>query len=177
MSLLDTMQLVLTSYRYRQRQLLAELRWLGDFRRTNFRDVIRGEVKDLEIFLEELEKRTPTSVSRVVPIEKSFQFSPERIVEQFREAVGPFLERIGKAESFCVRVKRRGLKGSFSSQRVAKEEGTFIFEALKERDGVEPRVDLEDPDKAVIFETLDKWCAVGTISKEMRRRHSYLKLP
>jgi len=30
---------------------------LGDFWRTDFRDVIRGKVEDLEVFLVELEKR------------------------------------------------------------------------------------------------------------------------
>jgi len=55
--------------------------------------------------------------------------------------------------------------------------GTFISEALKERDGVKPRVNLEDPDNAVVFETLGRWCGVGIISKEMREKYFYLKLP
>jgi len=175
--LMDGMELVLTSHQYRERELLEELREFGDFQRTDFRDVIKGEVEDLEVFLRALERRIPTSLSRVVPIEKSFEFSPDMAVEQFSEAVKPLIERLRKGESFCVRVERRGLKGSLSSQQVAKEVGTLIFEVLKERDEVEPRVDLEDPDKAVIFETLGKWCGVGIISKEMRKEYSYLKLP
>jgi len=55
--------------------------------------------------------------------------------------------------------------------------GTFISEALKERDGVKPRVNLEDPDKAVVFETLGRWCGVGIRSREMREKYFYLKLP
>ena len=174
---IESMQLILTSYRYRERELLEELKGLGRFHRTNFRDVIRGEVEDLEVFLGELEKRMPTCLSRVVPIEKSSQISPDRVTEEFSEAVKPLLNRIGQSESFCVRVERRGLKGSFSSQQVAKEVGAFIFETLKDRDRVEPRVDLEDPEKAVIFVTLHRSCGVGIVSKEMRQKYFYLKLP
>ena len=59
------MELVLTAYRYRERELLEELTELGDFSRTDFRDVIRGKVEDLEVFLGELEKRSIFSLSRV----------------------------------------------------------------------------------------------------------------
>jgi len=171
------MELVLTSHRYREGELLEALRNLGCFQNTDFKDVIRGDVENLEIFLQELEKRSILSLSRVVPIDKSFQFSPRMVVEEFSEAMRPLLERIRKGESFCVKVERRGLKGLFSSQQVAREVGTFISAVLEERDGEKPRVNLEDPDKAVIFETLDRWCGVGIISKEMRKRHFYLKLP
>lgn len=166
----------MTSYRYREGELLEELEELGDFSRTNFRDVIRGEVEDLEDFLRELERRNIFSLSRVVPIERSFQFSPDKVVEEFINVVEPFVERIKKGESFCVKVERRGLKGSFSSMQVAKEVGTFTSKTLKKRDGVKPRVNLEDPDKAVVFETLGRWCGVGIISKKMRKKYFYLKL-
>jgi len=69
---------------------------LGDFRRTNYRDVIRGVIEDLEVFLREIEKRNILSLSRVVPIEKSFHFSPDKVVEEIIEAVKPFFERIKK---------------------------------------------------------------------------------
>ena len=67
----------------------------------------------------------------------------------------PFIERIEKGESFCVKVERRGLKGSISSQKFAEELGAFIFATLKERDGIEPRVNLKDPDKAVSSKPLE----------------------
>lgn len=171
------MQLILTSHRNREREILEELRGLGNFRRTSFRDVIKGEVEDLQVFLRELKKRNVFSVSRVVAIEKSFKFSSDRVVQEFCESVKPFIERIKEGESFCVRVERRGRKGSFSSQQVAKEVGTLISAALKKRDGVEPKVDLRDPDKAVTFETLGRWCGIGVISKEMRKEYFYLRLP
>lgn len=156
---------------------MEQLREFGDFRRTRFKDVIRGRVENIEVFLQNLERRSIFTLSRVVPIEKSFNFSHESVVEEFCEAVKPLLNKIQKGESFSVIVERRGFKGAFSSQRVAKEVGTFISKALEERDGEKPKVNLEDPDKAVIFETLMKWCGVGVIPREMRAKYFYLRLP
>lgn len=166
----------MTSHRYGERELLEQLRELGRFYRTEFRDVARGRVENLEVFLQELEKRNIFTLSKVFPIEKSFIFSPRRVVKEFCEAVRPLLEKIRKGESFSVTVERRGLKGAFSSQEVAKEVGTFISKALEERDGEKPEVNLRDPDKAVVFETLGRWCGVGIISKEMREKYFYLRL-
>jgi len=171
------MEAVLTSHRYGERKLLKQLRELGDFYQTGFRDVVRGRVENLEAFLQELEKRNILPLSRVVPIEKSFKFSPDIVVDELCEAVKPFLEKIKKGESFCVVVERRGLKGIFSSQKVAKDVGTFISKVLEERDGEKPKVNLDDPDEAVIFETLGRWCGVGIISREMREKYFHLRLP
>jgi len=171
------MEVVITSHRYGERELLEQLKELGDFRKTSFRDVIRGEVEDFDAFLQELERRSIFTLSRVVPIEKSFTFSTRSVVEEFCEVVKPLLEKIRKGDSFSVVVERRGLKGAFSSQEAAKEVGTFISKALEERDGETPKVNLTEPDKAVVFETLGKWCGVGIVSKEMREKHFYLKLP
>jgi len=171
------MEVVLTSHRYGEKELLKQLKDLGVFYRTSFKDVIRGSVENLETFLQELEKKSIFTLSRVVPIEKSFSFSPRSIFEEFCEAVKPLLEQIRNGDSFSVIVERRGLKRAFSSQEIAKEVGTFISKVLEERDGIKPRVNLRDPDKAVIFETLDRWCGIGIISKEMREKHFYLKLP
>jgi len=171
------MEVVLTSHHHGERKLLEQLRELGDFYQTGFRDVVRGRVENLEAFLQELEKRNIFTLSKVVPIEKSFIFSPKRVVEKFCEAMKPLLEKIRKGESFSVIVERRGLKGAFSSQEVAQEVGTFISKVLEERDGEKPKVNLMDPDKTAIFETLGRWCGVGIISREMREKYFYLKLP
>lgn len=171
------MEIVLTSYRSEEKELLEQLRGLGDFYQTGFRDVIKGRVEDFEGFLVELEERSVFSLSRVVLIERSFTFSPEGVVEELCDAVRPLVERIERGESFCVIVERRGLKGAFSSQQVAREVGTFISKVLEERDGERPRVNLRDPDKAVIFETLGRWCGFGIIPRGMREKYFYLKLP
>lgn len=171
------MEIVLTSYRREEKELLKQLRGLGDFYQTGFRDVIKGRVEDLEGFLVELEERSVFSLSRVVPIERSFDFSLESVVEEFCEAARSLVEGIERGESFSVIVERRGLKGAFSSQQVAREVGAFLSEFLEERDGERPRVNLSDPDKAVIFETLGRWCGVGIIPRGMREKYFYMKLP
>jgi len=171
------MELVITAHQYRERELLAELKGLGSFSRTDFRDVIRGEVEDLETFLRSIEDGNVSSLSRIVPVERSFHFSFDNVVGEFIDAVKPFIDGMEKGESFSVKVVRRGLKGAFSSQQVAKDVGTFISEVVGKRDGTAPRVDLENPDKAVIFETLGRWCGVGVIPRRMRKEYLYLKLP
>jgi tRNA(Ser,Leu) C12 N-acetylase TAN1 len=174
---LSCMEVLLTSHRYGERELLEQLKEFGEFYQTGFKDVVRGRVENLEAFLQELEKRNIFTLSRVVPIEKSFIFSPEKVIEEFCKAVEPFLKKIRKGESFSVIVVRRGLKGVFSSQEVAREVGTFISKVLEERDGEKPKVNLRDADKTFIFETLGRWCGVGIISREMRKKYFYLKLP
>ncbi len=170
------MEVVLTSHRYAEKELLEQMREFGDFYRTDFRDVIRGRVEDLEAFLQELEKRNIFALSRVVPIEKSFILSPRSIVMQICETIKPLLEKIRKGESFSVTLERRGLKEAFSSQEAAKEVGTFVSKVLEKRDGEKPDVNLRNPDKAVVLETLRRWCGIGIIAKEMREKYFYLKL-
>jgi tRNA(Ser,Leu) C12 N-acetylase TAN1 len=154
------MEVLLTSRRYEERELLKQLKELGDFYQTGFRDVVRGKVENFEAFMRGIEKRRILALSRVVPIEKSFHFSPSTVVKEFCKAVKPFLEKIKKGEPFCVIVERRGLKGAFSSQEVAREVGTFISKALEERDGEKPKVKLDDPDEAVFLKPLEDGVAL-----------------
>ncbi|MFP4169980.1 MAG: THUMP domain-containing protein [Methanomassiliicoccales archaeon] len=171
------MEVILTSHPFREEELLDELRPYGDFRVTEFRGVVRGEVDDLPTFLEELEHGALFALSRVVPVESSFTFTPDSVLQEFREGVRPLLDRIRKEETFGVRVERRGLKGEIDSQWLAQEMGAFIIDMLMERDGQEPTVDLEDPDELVVFETLGRWCGVGVVSKELRSGSTYIQIP
>jgi tRNA(Ser,Leu) C12 N-acetylase TAN1 len=168
------MLVLLTTQRGLARYTLDEIRELGKFELTEFRDVIKGEVESLNGFLEEVDKRPFIAIGKIVPIERSFHFVPERVLEAFKKEVEPLIDRIKLGESFCVKVTRRGLKGVFSSQELAKEVGTFVWTTLKDKYGVEPKVDLEDPDKAIVFETLGTWCGVGVISREDRKKYYYL---
>ena len=68
-----------------------------------------AELKARVVAMSDPEERGIRSLSRIVPIEKSFQFSPERAVEEFAQAAKPLIERIRKGESFCVKVERRRL--------------------------------------------------------------------
>jgi len=172
------MEVVLTAFTDRGRELIKELAGLGNFWETDFKDVVRGHVDNPQRFLDELKSRVPSSLSRFTPIRFSFQLSSESSeVTKFIEAVKPLAEEIKKGETFCVKVYRRGLKGAFSPQEVARAVGAYIDQQLQEKHGVKSKADLKEPDKAVVFETLGKWCGVGLVSKEMRREIRYLKLP
>ncbi|MFP3951735.1 MAG: THUMP domain-containing protein [Candidatus Bathyarchaeia archaeon] len=171
------MELILTAYRYREQELLEDVESLGEFHSSGFRDVVRGRVSDLNTFLDELEEETIFSLSRVIPIEKSFKISIDDAEKDIAIEVEELLEEIEEGESFAVRVERRGYSEELSSKELEKYIGTYITDALEDRFEAKPEVDLEDPDKAVIIETLGKWCGIGIISKAMRERYSYLKLP
>jgi len=91
------MEVILTSHRYGERELLEQLRELGDFYQTRFMDVIRGRVENCEDFLQNLERRSIFTLSRVVPIEKSFNFSPQSVVEEFVKLLSLCSRKFGKA--------------------------------------------------------------------------------
>lgn len=169
----------MTAFMDRGRELIQELAGLGNFWETDFKDVVRGTVDNPQRFLEELKSRVPSSLSRFTPIRLSFQFSPDSndVAKKFLEAVKPLADEIKKGETFCVKVYRRGLKGKFSPQEVAREVGAYIDQQLQKRYGVKSKADLREPDKAVVFETIGRWCGVSLVSKEMRREIRYLKLP
>ncbi len=170
------MEVVITAYRGAERHLLGELKELGRFERTGFRDVIKGEVEDFDRFLEEIEKRPFLPIAHVTPIRISFTFYPEDIPEKFKEMVEPLINEVKPGETFCIKVNRRGMKGIVKSQELAKEVGTFVWKRLRERDGAPHKVSLEDPDKAIVIETIGNWCGIGIIPREKRKEHYCLRL-
>ncbi|MCX8189361.1 MAG: THUMP domain-containing protein [Nitrososphaeria archaeon] len=154
------------------RKGVYELSELGIFEETGFRGIIKGEVESLEHFLKCLEEKIKTSflpVSRVVPIEEWFYFSPENFLDIVKKRIKKYLEQIGSNETFCIRVERRGMKGIFSSKDLEREIGSYVYSLLKERDGVEHKVDLKDPDKMIIVETIGNLAGMAVISKENRK--------
>ncbi len=146
---------------------------LGEFKATDFRNIIRGKVEDLESFLTKVEERIlpPTflPIRRVIPIEEWFYFSPNRFLEIAKAKIGRYLDRIGEEESFCVRLERRGMKGQLSSKDLEVEIGGYAVDMLRRKHNREPKVDLEDPDQIVVIETIGSLAGVSLISKKLRR--------
>lgn len=171
------MEVVMTAHKDKSKELIQELAGLGIFWETEFADVIRGAVDDFERFLEELDKRAPFCLSRLAPIRASFRLSEEDVIEEFKRDAESLTEDIEPGETFCVKVNRRGSRGLFSSRELAKELGSYVCGLLEERHGAKPVADLENPDKALVYETIGKWCGVCTLSKDMRQRCRYLRLP
>jgi tRNA(Ser,Leu) C12 N-acetylase TAN1 len=173
------MEVVLTAFMDRGRELIQELAGLGNFWETDFKDVVRGHVENPGHFFDELKSRVPSTLSRFTPIRLSFQLSADGsdAEAKFKEVLNQLADEIEKGETFCVKVYRRGLKGAFSPQELAKELGSLLDRWLQEKYGVKSRADLREPDKALVFETVGRWCGVGLVSKKMRQECRYMKLP
>ncbi|WXG44499.1 MAG: THUMP domain-containing protein [Promethearchaeati archaeon SRVP18_Atabeyarchaeia-1] len=161
----------------KSRELMQELAGLGIFWETDFKDVIRGDISDLERFLVELGKRSPCCLSRFIPVERSFHLLEGEVVQLFKKDAAVLAEEIEEGESFCVKVNRRGLRGLFSSRDVARQVGSYVCKLIRKRYGERPNADLENPDKALLFETIGLWCGACIVSRELREECRYLRLP
>ena len=71
----------------RTRALLNALQPYGEFHRTHFQDVCIGRVADVTTFLECVRTASDTAANcvrhlgRVIPVERSFLFTPATLVE------------------------------------------------------------------------------------------------
>jgi tRNA(Ser,Leu) C12 N-acetylase TAN1 len=78
--------------------------------------------------------------------------------------------RVGAGQSFCFRIHRRGwTPPGHSAADLERELAEAVFDALGRRDGVRPRVDLEDPDVLVTAEVLGRRTVVGVVPRSWRR--------
>lgn len=167
----------MTAHQDKAKELIQELAGLGIFWETDFADVVRGQIDDFQRFIDELDERAPFCLSRLVPVKCSFSLSPHHVVEDFRRDARALAQEIKEGETFCIKVNRRGLRGLFSSRELATKIGTFVSELVEEKYGARPNADLENPDKALVFETIGEWCGVCSITKVMREKCRYLRLP
>jgi tRNA(Ser,Leu) C12 N-acetylase TAN1 len=94
----------------------------------------------------------------------------ESRLEPIKEAaVRAGREQIGKEESFCFRIHKRG--AHFLEQdtlTIEQEIGSAIWIALEEKHGGKPRVNLKNPDVAIVAEVLGPITAVGISRKVWR---------
>ncbi|KYH37911.1 MAG: conserved hypothetical protein, containing THUMP domain, partial [Candidatus Hecatellales archaeon B24] len=155
--------------------VLKEIKGMGDFKRTGFKEVLIGEVENLEAFLADIEAKPFIPISRVIPYEEAFHFSPENLLEILKERVGKYVDAVKTGKTFCVRMERRGFKGKLSSKEVEREIGSHLWKLLEER-GEKPRVNLEDPDETVIIQTLGNLCLLGLIDKNLKQRHPLVRV-
>lgn len=164
-----------------QRRLASLLRRFGDFRRTRFLGVLVGRVKNPEAFFEQLlrnEEEQPgflDPLSKLVPIDRVFVFTVESFGERLKEAVLPYAELIGSG-SFYLRIERRGHAGEIHSQHQEQN----LDQALREHLiglGRTPSIDFKDPDVIIVAETLDDECGVGAITRSMRCRFPFVRVP
>ncbi len=155
---------------------LREISDLGEFKETGFRDVLQGQVEDLETFLEEITKRQSTTISRVIPVEEFFRFKPENLLEILKEKIRILVDRIKEGESFCVRVERRGFKGAISSSELERGLGGYIWQLLKDKYGKPPKVDLTNPDKLISIQTVGGVCGIALIDRRLREKYPVVRV-
>jgi tRNA(Ser,Leu) C12 N-acetylase TAN1 len=160
--------------------LMKELSLYGVFHRTEFFGVVLGRVEDAGAFLEKVrQKREKQLVAfqdlgRVLPVDRVFTFQPENFLDRVREAVRPYIPRLG-GKRYYVRLERRGFKGVIVSPEAEQALDRFIEEEL-EKEGKSARVDFENPDAVVVVETFGDRCGVGLLTREMMERYTFVRV-
>ncbi len=169
-----------TSQRFREYELVGQLAPFGRFHRTGYRDVIVGWVEDADLFLQSLQhefEKFPFNLSalgKVVPIDRIFEFTVEDFLDKAKEAIRPYIERIGDSK-FYTRIERRGHKGELDSHKLEQVIGEYIHGEL-EKLGRHPSTDFKDPDMIVVIETVGNHAGVSLITREMKEKCRFVRV-
>ena len=169
-----------TAFWGRGKDALRLLTQYGEFRGSGFKDVLQGHVEDVNLFLEKLElmrQADPdrlSSLSQILPLERTFNFSLSDFMDKLKETVSPYAEKV-EGKKFYVRVKRRGHKGEMSSLEIEKEISAFIFEKLEEA-GKQAQVSFNDPDLVIIVETIANRAGVALVTREMKEKYPLIRI-
>ncbi len=162
---LEGWNVLATAKEWRQRELRALLKPFGAFHWTRFLGVLVGQVPSPEALFKELQRKEAEHpgaldpLARLVPIERTFDFTIENFPERLKEAILPYTERIGSG-SFYLRIERRGHAGEINSHEQEVRLGEVLYETLVAR-GKSPHVNFKDPDLIIVAEILDNVCGVG----------------
>lgn len=161
------------------RQALDELRRLGRFAPSSFKDVCVGRVDDAGGFLEAVLSARANGedwanlVARVIPVQRVFTFTSESFADQLKEAVAPFVDDM-RSGSFYMRVERRGLAGKIPTQEVERTVADHLFGVAQAR-GIRLATRFENPDYVVVAETLGDQCGVALITRELSGRYPFVQ--
>ncbi|HTT40692.1 MAG TPA: THUMP domain-containing protein [Burkholderiales bacterium] len=159
-------------------EALEHLRALGRFALSSFKDVCVGQVQDVTAFLDGLHAARASGeswvdfIGRVLPIQRTFAFTPESLQERIKEAVTPLLAEM-RSGSFHVRLERRGLAGRIPTQEIERAVADHVF-TLAQAQGVQLETDFADPDYVVVIETLGEQGGVALIPREVRNRYPWV---
>jgi tRNA(Ser,Leu) C12 N-acetylase TAN1 len=157
------------------------VRRLGDFWWTPFLGVLVGRVEDHEAFCDQLRRNEEERpgflhpLARLVPVDRIFPVRLEGLADQLKQAVAAYADRIDDG-SFYVRVERRGHAGEIHSQALEQELDRALIGHLHERRAA-PRIDFKDPDSIVVVELIGNEGGIGLITREMRHRYPFVKVP
>lgn len=161
------------------RQALDELRRLGRFAPSSFKDVCIGKVDEVARFLEDFQAARTAGqewthlVARIIPVRRVFTFTPESFARQLEEAVAPFVDEM-RSGSCYVRIERRGMAGKIPTQQIERAVADHLF-GLAQARGIQLVTRFEDPDYVVVGETLGEQCGVALITRELSSRYPFVK--
>jgi len=121
---------------------------------TGFRGIVLVEASAGEPieFAERVSRGARERIGRVMAVVAE---TPSEELPIRAAAVEIGLRRVGCGETFCFRLHKRGAHSvARASQGLEREIGGAIWQALRERDGRAPRVDLARPDVTISAELL-----------------------
>jgi tRNA(Ser,Leu) C12 N-acetylase TAN1 len=160
--------LIITAYRNEANYLLKELKPLGAFNKTPFRDVITGRVDDIKAFLDKISEQPPLSLARVIPLKEVLEFTdPDKLFKVLKQKVLDYAPQNKK--SFRVTVERRGWKGEINSHEWEKKLGAIIHVETKSP------VNLENPDYEVIIEVMKDSCGINVLTKDLKEKYFFVR--
>jgi tRNA(Ser,Leu) C12 N-acetylase TAN1 len=164
-----------------QRYLARRLKRFGDFRWAPYPGVLIGRVEDHQAFFDQLrlgEENEPgflSPLARLVPLDRTFIFTMDTLIPLLKAELPGHADRIGSG-SFHVRVERRGHKDEINSRLIEQEIAGEVIELLVRR-GCTPHVDFHDPEVIIAIEIVGDECGVGFITKSLRDRYPFIKVP
>jgi len=160
---------IVTAYRREGRFLLKELSKYGEFKTTSFRDVLVGEVEDVNKLLKVLCDEPPLSLARAIPIKEVIEFTkPEELFKLLKKKVIKHA-KLKPKETFRVTIERRGWKGEINSHEWAKKLGALIYEKTKNP------VSLTKPDVEIVIEVMQDTCGITVIKKKDRDKYFFIR--
>jgi tRNA(Ser,Leu) C12 N-acetylase TAN1 len=170
-----------TSLEGQREALLAVLRTLARFRRGGFPNVLVATVADPIAFLDVLRDAyegstvVRSSLGKVIPIDRTLRFtSPEAFPDEVGAALDALADRL-VGRTFFVRIFRRGFRGQIDSTRIEGELGARLVAALEAR-GDRPRVRFDDPDVALVIETLRDEVGIALLDRTVRTAHPFVRV-
>ena len=163
------------------RAMARQLKRFGDFQWTKFLGVLVGRVQDHKAFFRQLvlwdedQPEVLEPLARVVPIEHTFEFTVETFSDQLQEMVLHYVDYIDSG-SFYVRLERRGHAGEIHSPTVEQDMDHVLQQHCMDN-GWNPKVDFKDPDLIIVVETIENVCGVGPITRALRMKYPFIRVP
>jgi hypothetical protein len=170
-----------TAKNHEQGHLARRLKRLGDFSWSSYPGLLIGRVADHQAFLEQLRRREEGHpgflfpLARLVPLDRTFVFTAETLISLLTSDGRDYAQRIGNG-SFYVRVERRGHKEKIRCREIEQDLTRVVMESSGQR-GCAPHVEFHDPDFIIAVEIVGDECGVGFITKSIRERYPFVKVP